>query len=75
MRRRVCIFLAIILLLTFILPQLAYAAPVLSRGSRGSQVTDLQKRLIKLGYLDGKADGIYGPLTEQAVRKFQKQTV
>ena len=72
MRRRVCIFLAIILLLTFILPQLAYAAPVLRRGSRGSQVADLQKRLIKLGYLDGKADGIYGPLTEQAVRKFQK---
>ena len=50
----------------------AYAAPVLRRGSRGSQVADLQKRLIKLGYLDGKADGIYGPLTEQAVRKFQK---
>jgi len=72
MKRRICCILVITLLVTLLIPQLAYAASILKKGSRGSQVIDLQNRLIKLGYLSGKADGIYGPLTEQAVKKFQK---
>lgn len=31
-----------------------------------------QKRLITLGYLKGVADGIYGPMTEAALRSFQE---
>ena len=31
-----------------------------------------QKRLITLGYLKGVADGIYGPMTEAAIRSFQE---
>ncbi|HHW71541.1 MAG TPA: peptidoglycan-binding protein, partial [Clostridiales bacterium] len=42
----------------------------LRRGSRGSQVVALQKRLNELGYNCGKADGIFGANTESAVKKF-----
>ena len=41
-------------------------------GSKGSDVKDLQSKLISLGYLTGKADGIYGSKTAAAVRAFQK---
>lgn len=48
--------------------------PVLRKGCKGSDVKDLQKRLIALGYDLGKwgADGDYGSQTEKAVREFQK---
>ena len=39
----------------------------LARGSSGDAVEALQLRLVELGYLSGKADGDYGPRTEQAV--------
>lgn len=42
------------------------------RGSTGTEVTNIQTRLIKWGYLSGTADGIYGAKTEAAVKKFQK---
>lgn len=47
----------------------------LSRGSKNDYVKKLQKRLIKMGLLSDKtgADGIYGPKTEEAVRKLQKK--
>lgn len=44
----------------------------LNAGSTGSQVTALQQRLIELRYLEGNADGIYGPRTVLAVQAFQK---
>ena len=47
------------------------ARPTLRRGDRGSYVLNLQNLLIALGYYSGAADGIFGPLTEQAVRNFQ----
>ena len=47
---------------------------LLIRGSRGTKVTQLQEKLIALGFLaDGNAIGIYGPATEAAVVAFQKQ--
>lgn len=42
-------------------------------GSRGAEVKRLQGRLKALGYLNGKADGIYGKQTVNAVNAFQKQ--
>ena len=42
--------------------------PVLRRGMRGEAVADLQKRLRIL------ADGIFGPMTQHAVREFQRQS-
>ena len=51
-------------------------APVrtLSKGMSGADVKEMQEKLIKLGYSCGSdgADGNFGPLTETAVKKFQK---
>ena len=46
----------------------------LKRGDRGDDVKALQKRLIALGYLSGRADGVYGSSTESAVKAFQKRS-
>lgn len=45
---------------------------ILVYGSRGKDVTELQKYLKKLGYDPKGIDGIYGPDTRKAVRDFQK---
>jgi len=50
----------------------AQAAVVLEIGSRGSNVTKVQQRLIQWDYLDGSADGVYGEKTAEAVRRFQR---
>lgn len=46
---------------------------LLQSGSRGDHVTALQEALIELGFLTGKADGIYGSGTAQAVMAFQRK--
>lgn len=43
----------------------------LSRGSRFTKVQELQQALIDAGYLDDRADGIFGPRTEAAVMAWQ----
>lgn len=50
----------------------ALKSTTMTVGSKGEQVRLLQQALIALGYLDGKADGIFGPKTENAVIKFQQ---
>lgn len=45
----------------------------LSLGSSGSQVVALQNQLIRLGFLDGDADGELGPVTAQALRDVQRR--
>jgi len=68
---------AILAILVFILSipivRPAFAAVVLEVGSRGDNVTRVQKRLIQYGYLDGEADGRYGEDTRNAVRLFQRR--
>lgn len=49
----------------------AAAKPTLRKGSRGSAVKDLQRRLTKGGYKPGTADGIFGAKTHSAVVKLQ----
>lgn len=44
-----------------------------SYGDSGSDVKTIQRKLKRLGYLDGEADGIYGGQTEDAVTAFQKE--
>lgn len=46
---------------------------ILSKGQVSSDVKDLQNNLISLGYLTGKADGVFGKNTENAVIAFQKE--
>ncbi|MCB2341791.1 M14 family metallopeptidase [Clostridium estertheticum] len=41
-------------------------------GSKGTVVSEIQALLNKLGYVVGEVDGIYGPKTAGAVKKFQK---
>jgi len=38
---------------------------------RGEDIKVVQTRLIALGYKPGKADGVYGPITEAAVKALQ----
>lgn len=47
---------------------------VLKSGSSGTAVRQLQENLKKLGYYEsGSVTGNYGPLTEEAVRQFQRK--
>jgi hypothetical protein len=45
----------------------------LSLGSQGPDVTQLQKELTALGFYDGPINGRFGPLTQTAVKAFQKK--
>ena len=46
--------------------------PTIRKGSKGDLVVTLQETLNKLGYDCGKADGIFGAKTQDAVERFQK---
>ena len=45
---------------------------VVGRPMRGDDVITLQERLLELGYDAGRADGLFGPQTEAALRSFQR---
>ena len=47
--------------------------PVLRMGSTGSDVSDLQARLMELGYYTGVIDGKYASGTQSAVMEFQSR--
>ena len=53
---------------------LSYQPGTLRSGMRGEEVRQMQAALIRLGYLGGTADGIFGTNTENAVKKFQKSS-
>ena len=71
MKRATCILLA--LGFALMLPLNALAAAVLEVGSRGDDVTKIQKKLIQYGYMTGTADGRYGEKTRDAVEWFQRK--
>ena len=63
------------LILSIALSGIAYAAlgdSLLGRGSKGTDVKELQSKLAQLGYAVGTVDGKFGAKTESAVRNFQK---
>lgn len=49
-----------------------YDGKLLSYGSQGDSVKDVQDHLKDLKFYSGKIDGLYGPLTRLAVLRFQK---
>ena len=71
MKRILCFLLA--LSFALMLPLNALAAAVLEVGSRGDNVTKVQKKLIQYGYMTGTADGRYGEKTRDAVEWFQRK--
>lgn len=44
----------------------------LAPGAKGTQVAVLQRALARLGFSSGKADGVYGPATTSALKRFQR---
>lgn len=65
--------LILVFCLAAVVPLTALAAAVLEVGSRGSDVTKVQKKLIQYGYMTGSADGRYGEKTREAVEWFQRR--
>ena len=74
-RKRLCIALAVIFAVNICLILTVQNASAASykRGSTGSVVTQIQKKLSAWGYYDGAVDGVYGSHTEAAVRYFQEK--
>ena len=74
-RKRLILSLALIFLLNILIITLVQTAQAATyrRGSSGQEVRTIQEKLIRWGYLDGTADGIYGSKTEAAVKLFQKK--
>lgn len=62
---------ALVLFMVFSLPIRGQAATLLRRGSTGESVAYLQGCLSQAGFDPGPADGIFGPRTENALRRFQ----
>ncbi len=61
-----------VLLMAFLLALPFAARADLQKGSRGSDVRDLQEKLIDLGFLEDLADGVYGEKTASAVSRLQE---
>ena len=79
-KRKSTALIAIIVLLIGMITLRAFVSPdppateTLSRlWSTGNEVTAIQQKLKERGLYTGNVDGIYGPNTQSAVIKFQKQ--
>ena len=65
-----CIFAATIGLALYSLP--GFAATLLRVGSSGQEVSQLQQTLQHRGYYTHRITSYYGPITQDAVRRFQR---
>src|SRR5690606_35878279 len=52
-------------------PKLTVYRSMIRYGDKGDDVRAVQEALTFLGYSPGAIDGIFGPLTNEAVRRFQ----
>ena len=71
MKKLFCIICLFALVITGSMAQFAIAEAVLEKGSKGDEVKQLQEALIGQGFLNGKADGDFGKMTETALSDFQ----
>ena len=67
------IFFINILIISYIQNVQRADAALYRRGSTGSVVSQIQKRLSDWGYYFGSVDGVYGSRTESGVRYFQSK--
>ena len=74
-KKRLCLALAVLFAvnIALILTAQRVSAASYKRGSTGSVVTQIQKKLSAWGYYDGAVDGVYGSRTEAAVKYFQQK--
>ena len=77
-KRQLILALAVIFALNIFIIALVQSSPgadaaSYKKGSSGSIVTQIQKKLSAWGYYSGKADGVYGSKTEAAVKYFQRK--
>jgi len=70
--RHMLLFL-LVLVTVLMAVELPAQAAALRRGSRGDDVTTLQKKLRNWGYYSGSVDGVFGAQTEEAVKYFQRK--
>lgn len=70
-KRILAVILTLIISLTALSPLFIFAEN-LYWGSKGETVKQVQEKLKRWGYYSGSIDGIYGSVTQAAVKKFQK---
>lgn len=73
-RRRLLLSLTILFLLNILLISMVeFSQAAYRQGSTGGTVSTIQQKLVNWGYFSGPVDGIYGPKTQAAVKKFQQK--
>lgn len=70
-RSIICLVLVAAMAICPLMEAYALKDTTLTIGSEGEAVRNVQQALIDLNYLSGKADGVFGDKTEEAVRRFQ----
>ncbi len=72
---KLLITLVVLILSVFLSSQMVFASSdtTLKKDMRGDAVTELQKYLKQLGYMDIAPTGYYGDITKAAVKAFQKK--
>jgi peptidoglycan hydrolase-like protein with peptidoglycan-binding domain len=71
-KSRTWIRLVSLLAASTVIGMAAPATAQIEAGSRGQEVAELQQQLRELGYFDRPSTGNFGPLTKQAVIRFQQ---
>lgn len=71
-KKTICVAAIMVAVMVFGSAFVSASPVVLEKESEGTEVAALQKDLIKLGYLSSEATGYYGDLTENAVKKIQR---
>lgn len=73
MNKRILSLIAAVLMLLNAASAMAASYKTLQYGDKSSDVQQMQVALIALGYLNDKADGVFGSKTLAAVREFQSR--
>lgn len=71
--KKIKVLISVILAISLIVTLFISVSALSKYGSRGAEVKEIQTRLKKWGFYNGKVDGIYGTATKNAVIKFQKK--